>query len=62
VPALTACGAEQLEHDAAVRAASEIAAYLQEQPGRRLAAHLVGWATRARSGATGVLTAHNRRR
>jgi hypothetical protein len=42
VPALPACGAEQLEHDAAVRAASEIVPYLQEQRGRRLAAHLVG--------------------
>jgi len=42
VPALTTSAAEQLEHDATVLAPSEIAAYLQEQLGQRMAAHLVG--------------------
>lgn len=44
MPALTASAAEQLEHDATVVAASEIAAYLQQQLGQRMAAHLVGLA------------------
>jgi hypothetical protein len=42
VPALTTTATEQLEHDATVLAPSEIAAYLQEQLGQRMAAHLVG--------------------
>ena len=44
MPALTAPAAEQLEHDATVRSATEIAAYLQEQLGQRIAAHLAGLA------------------
>jgi hypothetical protein len=44
VPALTTSASEQLEHDATVLAASEIAAYLQEQLGQRMAAHAVGLA------------------
>ena len=42
MPTLTASAAERLEHDATVLAPSEIAAYLQEQLGQRMAAHLVG--------------------
>ena len=42
MPTLTASAAEQLERDATVLAPSDIAAYLQEQLGQRMAAHLVG--------------------
>ena len=42
MPALTAPAAEQLEHDAAALTPGEIAAYLQEQLGQRMAAHLAG--------------------
>jgi hypothetical protein len=42
VPALTASAAEQLEHDANRLEASEIAGYLQEQLGQRVAAYLAG--------------------
>jgi hypothetical protein len=44
VPTLTVSAAEQLEHDAMVRSPSELAAYLQERLGQRMAAHLVGLA------------------
>jgi hypothetical protein len=44
VTALTAPVAEQLEADANRLSASEIAAYLQEHLGQRMAAHLVGLA------------------
>lgn len=44
MPALTAPAADQLERDATVLPASEIAAYLQEQLGQRMAAHLAGLA------------------
>lgn len=44
MPALTAPAAEQLEHDATVRTPGAIAAYLQEQLGQRMAAHLAGLA------------------
>jgi uncharacterized protein (DUF2384 family) len=42
MPTLTASAAEKLEYDATVLAASDIARYLQEQLGQRMAAHLVG--------------------
>jgi hypothetical protein len=44
LPALTASAAEQLEHDANRLEPTEIAAYLQDQLGQRVAAHLVGLA------------------
>jgi hypothetical protein len=42
MPALTASAAEQLEHDANRLEPSEIAAYLQQELGQRVAAHLAG--------------------
>lgn len=42
MPVLTPPAAELLEHDATVLSAREIAAYLQEQLGQRMAAHLAG--------------------
>jgi hypothetical protein len=42
MPALTASAAEQLEHDANRLEPGEIAAYLQQQLGQRVAAHLAG--------------------
>jgi len=42
MPTLTASAAEKLEYDATVLAPSDIARYLQEQLGQRMAAHLVG--------------------
>lgn len=42
MPALTAPAAEQLEHDAITRPIDEIAGYLQEHLGQRMAAHLGG--------------------
>jgi hypothetical protein len=42
VPALTTLVADQLDHDAATLPVSEIAGYLQDRLGQRIAAHLVG--------------------
>jgi hypothetical protein len=42
VPLLTPPAAEQLDHDAATLSISEIAGYLQDALGQRIAAHLVG--------------------
>jgi hypothetical protein len=42
MPALTAPAAEQLDHEATTLPISEIAGYLQDQLGQRIAAHLVG--------------------
>jgi uncharacterized protein (DUF2384 family) len=42
VPVLTPPAAEQLDHDAATLPISEVAGYLQDQLGQRIAAHLVG--------------------
>ncbi len=42
LPALTAPVAERLEHDGNVLTVAEIAAYLQEHLGQRMAAHLAG--------------------
>ncbi len=42
MPVLTPPAAEQLDHDAATLAISEIAGYLQDALGQRIAAHLVG--------------------
>jgi hypothetical protein len=42
MPALTASAAEHLEHDANRLEPGEIAAYLQQQLGQRVAAHLAG--------------------
>lgn len=42
MPALTAPAAEQLEHDAITLSIDEIARYLQEHLGQRMAAYLAG--------------------
>ena len=42
MPVLTAPAAERLDHDAATLAIGEVAGYLQDQLGQRIAAHLVG--------------------
>jgi hypothetical protein len=44
VPSLTASAAERIERDAIVLDPREIAAYLQDELGQRMAAHLVGLA------------------
>lgn len=44
MPVLTPSAAEQLERDATVLSPRELAGYLQEQLGQRMAAHLVGLA------------------
>lgn len=42
MPVLTPPAAEQLDHDAATLPISELAGYLQDELGQRIAAHLVG--------------------
>lgn len=42
MPALTQPAAEQLDHDATTLPISEVAGYLQDQLGQRIAAHLAG--------------------
>ncbi len=42
MPVLTQPGAERLDHDATTLPISEVAGYLQDQLGQRVAAHLAG--------------------
>ena len=42
MPALTPPAAEQLDHDAVTLPIAEVAGYLQDELGQRIAAHLVG--------------------